>query len=186
MTALGAVGVRSDPLKAYNFVISLLDTSSTLAAVKSVALSAVTDVALGGFTECAGIDTTLETEEYREGGRNGTTLRFPTRVTWAPIVLKRGVGAGTALWDWHNGFVRGEGRRRDGLISLLDDLHLPSHIWYFRRGLPARYTGPALNAGQSTVAIESIEIVHEGIYQVPYVGLATAAASAGVSAFLGG
>jgi phage tail-like protein len=185
MTVLGAVGVRADPLMAYNFLVSLLDSSSTLATVKSAALSALTDVALGGFTECSGLDTTLEIEEYKEGGRNGTTLRFPTRVTWAPIVLKGGMG-GTALWDWHHGFVRGEGARRDGVITLLNDLHVPSHIWYFRRGLPARYTGPALNAGQSAVAIESIEIVHEGIYQVPFVPLGAAAAASGVSAFLGG
>jgi phage tail-like protein len=186
MSALGPVGIRSDPLMAYNFVVSLLDTSSTLATINSAAVSALTDVALGGFSECTGLDTTLETEEYREGGRNGTTLRFPTRVTWAPIVLKRGMGAGTALWDWHHGFVRGEGKRRDGVITLLDDLHLPSHIWYFRRGLPSRYTGPALNAGQSNVAIEAIEIVHEGIYQVPGVGFGAAAASAAVSAVVGG
>jgi phage tail-like protein len=186
MTALGVVGIRLDPLMGYNFLVSLLDTSSTLATLESAALSAVTDVALGGFSECTGLDTTLETEEYREGGRNGTTLRFPTRVTWAPIVLKRGMGAGSELWDWHHGFARGEGKRRDGVITLLNDLHLPSHIWYFRRGLPARYTGPALNAGQSAVAIESIEVVHEGIYQVPYIGFGAAAAAGAASALLGG
>lgn len=172
---LGHVGIRGDPLLNHNFVISLLDTSSSLALGKSIALSAVFDVALGGFSECTGIEMSLDVEEYREGGLNGTVHKFPTSVKWSNITLRRGVGAGTALWDWHYGFVEGTGKRRDGVIVLMTDLRLPNNIWYFRRGLPVKYTGPALNAGQSQVAIEAIEIAHEGIYQVPYVGYGAAA-----------
>jgi phage tail-like protein len=177
---LGDVGVRGDPVLNHNFVVSLLDTSSGLALAKSIALSAVFDVALGGFSECTGIEMALDVEEYREGGLNGTVLKFPTRVTWSNITLRKGIGAGTALWDWHYGFVEGNGKRRDGLIVLLTELRLPHNIWYFRRGLPVKYTGPAMNAGQSQVAIEAIEIAHEGIYQVPYVGYGAAAATFGI------
>jgi phage tail-like protein len=173
----GGVGFRSDPVLAHNFVVSLLDTSSSLAMAKSIAVSAILDVALGGFTECSGLEMSLDIEEYKEGGRNGEVLKFPTRVKWSNITLKKGVGAGTGLWDWHYGFVEGRGKRRDGVIVLLDDLHLPNNIWYFRRGLPVKYTGPTMNASQNSVAIETIEIAHEGIYQLPYVGLASAAAA---------
>ncbi|MGH8066280.1 MAG: phage tail protein [Candidatus Entotheonellia bacterium] len=166
MAVFNAVGVRSDPLLSHNFVVSLIDTSSTLSIGGSDALSAIFDVALGGFSECTGLEMSLKVEEYREGGSNGTVLKFPTRVEWSNITLKKGVGAGTALWDWHYGFVEGRGRRRDGLIVLMNDLHLPNNIWFFRRGLPVKYTGPSLNATQNNVAIESIEIAHEGIYQV--------------------
>jgi phage tail-like protein len=166
MAVFNAVGVRSDPILSHNFVVSLIDTSSTLPIGGSDALSAIFDVALGGFSECAGLEMSLKLEEYREGGRNGAVLRFPTRVEWSNITLKKGIGAGTALWDWHYGFVEGQGKRRDGLIALLNDLHLPNNIWFFRRGLPVKYTGPSLNATQNNVAIESIEIAHEGIYQV--------------------
>ena len=172
---LGHVGIRGDPLLNHNFVISLLDTSSSLALGKSIALSAIFDVALGGFSECTGIEMSLDVEEYREGGLNGPIHKFPTRVKWSNITLRRGVGAGTGLWDWHYGFFEGKGKRRDGLIVLMTDLRLPNNIWYFRRGLPVKYTGPTLNAGQSQVAIEAIEIAHEGIYQVPYVGYGAAA-----------
>jgi phage tail-like protein len=82
------------------------------------------------------------------------------------------------LWDWHYGFVEGKGKRRDGVIILLSDLHVPNNIWSFRRGLPVKYTGPAMNATQNNVAIEAIEIAHEGIYQVPFVGLGSASLSA--------
>jgi phage tail-like protein len=174
MAVLGTVGVRLDPVKSYNFLISLLDTSSSLALAQSIALSAINDVALGGFSECSGLEMSLDVEEYKEGGRNGEILKFPTRVKWSNITLKKGVGASTALWDWHYGFVQGQVKRRDGIIFLQNDLHIPNNIWYFRRGLPVKYTGPTMNASQSNVAIEAIEITHEGIYQVPFVGIGSA------------
>jgi phage tail-like protein len=178
MAVLNAVGIRTDPILNHNFIISLIDSSSTLAIVKSAALSAIFDVALGGFSECSGLEMSLKIEEYREGGRNGAVLKFPTRVEWANITLKKGIGAGMALWDWHYGFVEGQGKRRDGIIMLLTDLHVPNNIWYFRRGLPVKYTAPSMNATQNNVAIESLEIAHEGIYQVPYVGFGAAAVGA--------
>ncbi len=180
MGALGAVGVRSDPLHAYNFLVTLLDTSSRLAKAKSIAIGAIADVALGGFTECTGLEMSLDVEEYKEGGRNGAVLQFPTRVKWGHITLKKGVGAGTGLWDWHYGFAEGKGKRRDGIIILQTDLHIPNNIWYFSRGLPVKYMGPTMNASQNSVAIESIEITHEGLLQVPGIGYAAAAASLGI------
>jgi phage tail-like protein len=186
MAALGALGVRGDPLMSYNFTVNFIDSSSTTALLKTGAVSALTEIALGGFSECSGLDMALEVEEFREGGRNGTVLKFPTRVTWSPIVLRHGMGAGTSLWDWHYGFVLGKGKRKDGVIALLNDLHRPSHIWQFRRGLPVKYAGPMLVAGQSAVAIESIEIAHEGLWQVPFVGFAAAAEEAGVVAAAAG
>lgn len=178
MALLSRTVLRGDPPLAHNFVISLLDTSSTLSAVGGAALSAILDVALGGFSEASGLEASLKTEDYNEGGRNGGALRFPTRVQWSNLVLKKGLSAGTALWDWHYGFVEGRGKRRDGVIVLLTDLKVPHNIWTFRRGLPVKYSGPSLNAAQNAVAVESIEIAHEGLWQLPYVGYGAAAAGA--------
>jgi phage tail-like protein len=175
MALAGALGLHLDPAFGYNFLISLLDTSSGLALAASIAKAIAFDVALGGFSECTGLDMSLDIEEFREGGRNSEILIFPTRTRWGHITLKKGVGAGTGLWDWGYSFVEGKGKRRDGVIVLMTDLHLPNNLWYFRRGLPVKYSGPTMNATQNAVAIESIEIAHEGIYQVPYVGLGTAA-----------
>jgi phage tail-like protein len=145
-------------------------------------LSSVFDVIAGGFSECSGLEMSLQIEEYKEGGRNDRTLKFPSRVSWSNITLKKGIGAGTTLWDWQYGFTEGKGKRRDGVIVLMNDLHLPNNIWYFQRGLPLKYTAPVMNASQNMVAIEAIEISHEGIYQVPYVGLGTAAVMASMGA----
>ena len=170
--ALHPTGRRDDPVLNHNFVISLLDSSSVSGLFGSIGLSAIFDAALGGFSECGGLEMSLQVEEFREGGNNGRLLKFPTRVTWSNITLKKGVTSSTELWDWHYSFTEGKGKRRDGVIVLLDDKQVPHNVWYFRRGLPVKYTGPALNATQSSVAIESVEIAHEGLSHVP-LGLAT-------------
>jgi phage tail-like protein len=163
---------------ARNFLVSLIDTSSGLEAALSIGMSAIFDVALGGFSECTGLEMTMKTEDYKEGGDNGGPRRFANRIEWSNIVLKRGVGANTSLWDWHYSFVIGQGRRRDGLIALLDSLHMPTAVWMFTRGLPVKYTGPAMNAVQGAVAIEALEIAHEGVFQLPFAGVASGVAGA--------
>lgn len=183
MALLSRVGARADPLLNHHFIVSLLDSSSGLADPAAAASEAIGDVAVGGFSECSGLEFTMQPEEYKEGGRNGAVLKFPSRVTWSNLTLKKGIGIGTALWDWHYGFVEGRGKRRDGLIVLLDAQRRPALIWFFRRGLPVKYSGPALNATQSSVAIEAIEIAHEGIHQVAGIG---AAGGAGPDAAMAG
>jgi phage tail-like protein len=178
MSLLNHTALRSDPVLNHNFVVSLIDSSSALAAIGSAALSALLDVAVGGFSECSGLEMSMKVEEYLEGGNNGTVLKFPGRVSFGNITLKRGLASNTSLWDWHYGFVRGTGKRRDGVITLLNSLHVPTAIWFFQGGLPLKYSGPQLNAAQSSVAIETIEIAHQGIYQLPAVGLGGAVATA--------
>ncbi len=56
---------------------------------------------------------------------------------------------------------------------LMDETQSPAFIWFFRRGLPTKWSGPALNAAQSAVAIETLEITHEGIHLIPGVGAAS-------------
>jgi phage tail-like protein len=172
------VNGRFDPLLNHNFVVSLVDSSSGLGFPGALVGSAILDVAVGGFSECSGLEMSMQPEEYKEGGRNGAVLKFPSRVTWSNLTLKKGIGVGTALWDWHYGFVLGRGKRRDGTIMLLDEQRQPQQVWFFRRGLPVKYTGPSLNATQNNVAIETIEIAHEGIHQAPGIGVIGAAGAA--------
>lgn len=171
MAFLSQTGLRLDPVLNHNFLINLIDSPTSLGVLTS---TVVFDVLAGGFMECNGLEMSMQPAEWKEGGNNGRVLKFPNRVTWSNIILKKGIAANTALWDWHYGFVEGKGKRRDGLIILLSDLHVPNNIWSFRRGLPVKYSGPAMNATQNNVAVESIEIVHEGLYQVPLIGLGSA------------
>lgn len=167
MSLLGSIELREDPVLGHNFVIALLDPGSALAMSSSDAVQAVNQSAAAGFSECSGLEMTLDIEDFKEGGQCSHVLKFPTRVTWSNLTLKRGVTASTELWDWFYGFVEGRGTRRDGLIVLRDSEGMPHTIWTFQRGLPAKYTGPALNAGQNAVAIETLEIAHEGLAILP-------------------
>jgi phage tail-like protein len=178
------MAMRRDPVLGYNFEISLLPASSSLGrAVTTVVLSTVLDSPIAGFSKCTGLEMTLELEAYKEGGNNGTTLQFPTRVTWNKLTLERGLTYDTQLWEWFSSFVEGRGERRDGVITLRDASGQPHTVWRFRRGLPARYAGPQLEAERSNVAVETVEIAHEGLHQVAGTGVLSQAVGAVVDLF---
>jgi phage tail-like protein len=154
-----AQAVRVDPYRAFNFLITLVDSANA----PGTALTQNQSKPAGGFSECSGLEMSLDIEEYKEGGNNGLILRFPTRVKWANLRLKRGVAIADDLWLWHYGFVQGKVVRRDGVVTLQDEQQNPVKVWSFTRGLPVKWTGPSLNASQNQVAIEELEIAHEGL-----------------------
>jgi phage tail-like protein len=154
-----AVRVLKDPYGAYNFHISLIDSGSTPAGNPWVGARLV----VGGFSECSGLEMSLETEDYQEGGNNGTVLKFPKHINSTPLRLKRGVTVSDELWLWFYSFVEGRGTRKDGIIFLLDEQRIPVKIWQFKRGLPVKWVGPSLDATRSQIAIQELEIAHEGL-----------------------
>ncbi len=164
---------RRDPLMGYNFQVSLLDSKNDDGVgMGSIVLSTSGLRTLAAFSEISGLEMTMEVEEYQAGGTNDHVLKFAGRVRWANLVLKRGLIAkrdptdGSDLWKWYEGFLDGKGVRKDGIIVLLNEKREPKITWSFRRGLPLRWTGPSLDAGRSQVAVEAIEIAHEGIRRV--------------------
>ncbi len=183
-------GMRIDPYKAFNFLITLTKSAKQLnfggyapppptprPPSPPPTVSVTVQVSLGGsggpppppappaggFSECTGLEIGMDPEEYKEGGNNGKSLRFPSQIKWTNIKLKRGIALSDDLWLWHYGFVQGTVSRRDGVVTLLDEQQNPVKVWAFKRGLPVRWTGPSLNAMQSQVAIEELEIAHEGL-----------------------
>lgn len=172
---MSPTGIRKDPVRGYNFLITLTDSASSLTTIVIGVLAAPQ----AGFSECSGLETTMQVEEYREGGRNDTVLKFPGRVSYAPIRLRRGAALTDDLWNWYYDFVQGKGKRRDGVIVLQDDQHNPIRSWQFTRGFPVKWVGPALNATSNAVAIEELEIVHEGLRMARGGGLVGAVQSLG-------
>lgn len=151
---------RINPVGVYNFYLTLIDTSDVVGTLISLAA----DYFVAGFSECSGLEASIDVLEYREGGENRFVRKFPGRASFANITLKHGViYLYDDLWTWHNGFVKGEGKRKDGLIVLMDDARQPAKVWKFVKGVPLKWTGPTLNAAQSSVAIEALEISHEGL-----------------------
>ncbi len=148
------------PVTGINFTVRLVETAKPASAI----ISTLSAPVAGGFSECTGLEATMQIDEWREGGRNDAVLRFPGRITHPNIKLRRGVTSTNDLFEWYESYARGRGKRRDGVIELLDDAGNTVRTWRFRRGLPARWAGPALHAVQASVAVEELEIAHEGLY----------------------
>jgi len=172
---------RVDPVLACNFQLSLTDAAAgTGKLLTTVAISPLVADPLAGFSECTGLDMQLEVDEHREGGNNGLILKFPKRVKYGEITLRKGITDRTDLFDWCAGFAQGMGTRKDGVITLRDAQHQPFMVWSFRRALPTKWSGPSLNAQQSVVAMESLTFVHEGL--TPMGGAAALANAIGSAA----
>ena len=154
------MGLRIDPLGVCNFYLTLVDATDFVGTMISLAANYM----VAGFSECSGLEASIDVYEHREGGQNAFVHKFPGRASFSNITLKHGViYLYDDLWTWHDGFVQGKGKRKDGTIVLLDEARRPAKVWKFRRGLPLKWQGPMLNAAQSNVAIESLEIAHEGL-----------------------
>jgi phage tail-like protein len=145
------------PLPAFNFYIALVEDSNPLLEAAAVASAFL----LGGFSECTGLESEIKVEEVLAGGQNDRVFRFPGRAAFPSIVLSRGVGFGEDLYLWHEDFLKGEGKRRNGLVFLANETRIPIKCWTFERGIPVKWSGPAFNAGMSATAIEKLEIAHE-------------------------
>ncbi|MEO0442565.1 MAG: phage tail protein, partial [Pseudomonadota bacterium] len=151
-----ATDKREDPPLAFNFAISLMDSaSSTAEAVTTIALNTLTNNIDAGFNECSGLEMTLDVEEYQAGGHNGTVFKFPSRMQWGKLVMKKGLVNNSELWDWVYGFSEGKVVRKDGMITLLGEKQLAHTVWKFERGIPVKYSAPQLNAQQNAVAFEA-------------------------------
>ncbi|MFC4101930.1 phage tail protein [Paenibacillus xanthanilyticus] len=118
---------------------------------------------VGGFSEVTGLSAEIETEEFREGGVNGYVHRIPRSVKYSPIILKRGMSQSSELWDWYAQAMNGRIVRKSGSVILqqLDGDEMCR--WNFFEAYPVRWSGPDLNASQSDIAVETIELVHNGL-----------------------
>ena len=118
---------------------------------------------VGGFSEVEGLEIEVETEEYEEGGVNHFTHTLPTRVSYPNLVLRRGVTDSEAFWSWMTESVHGPAERKTGRIILLDSTGREVKGWEFLEAYPVRWGGPEFAADQGNVAIETLEIAHNGL-----------------------
>ena len=154
-----------DPLPGYRFLVTLDPTDAYLPLAQS---ALITLVAAGQFQEVKGLGADLEVLAYPEGGVNDYVHQLPVRHSWGRISLRRGVVRDLGLWFWYMaGLTQSLGARRDGAILLLTPSGLPAIAWMFRAGLAVKWQGPDLSGVQNAIAVESIEIAHEGLIQVP-------------------
>lgn len=141
-------GQVSDPYGNFNFLVE------------------IDGIVRAAFQECSGFDSSIAVVEHREGGSNTSVRKLPGLTTYSNIQLKWGITDDMQLYEWHLRAVRGNLERKNGSIVLLDRRSEEVARWNFVRAWPAKYDGPDLNAEASDVAIEMIELAHEGIERV--------------------
>lgn len=140
-----ATGDRKDPYRGYNFRIE------------------IDGIDRGGFREASGLDSTQDPVEYREGTEGLTPRKLPGLNKYSNISLKWGTTEDAELWDWRKKNMDGQIERKNGSIILMDDTGEEKVRWNFREGWPTKWTGPSFNATSNDVAIETLEIAHEGV-----------------------
>lgn len=119
-----------------------------------------------GFSDVSGLTQERQAIEYRDGLMSGDQLplKRPGLTKANNISLKRGiVQSDNELYNWFNNNGLPNVERRDLLISLLNDEGNPVMVWSISQAWPVKLEGPGLKATGNEIAIESIELVHEGI-----------------------
>ncbi len=121
--------------------------------------------ARGGFTEVSGLGMEIQPIEYREGNSPVySTIKMPGIPKFSNIVLKRGIVHGdNEFFEWLNTARLNKVDRRDVTISLLDEEHGATVVWKVSNAWVTKIEGPGLNATNNEVAIETMELAHEGL-----------------------
>jgi phage tail-like protein len=141
-----ATGQRLDPYGGYNFRVEW------------------DGIIQAGFKTCAGLDSTQDVVDYREGTDKGLgRRRLPTLLTSANLTLGRGITDNHELWDWRAEIIQGKGTRKNLSVILMDDQGREKRRWNLVNCWPSKWTGPSFDATTNEVAIETLEIAHEGI-----------------------
>ena len=118
-----------------------------------------------GFSEVSGLTQEVQAIEYRDGSfPEYSTIKMPGLKKYSNVTLKRGIVAGdNEFFTWLNTVKMNTVERRDLVISLLNEEHEPVMNWKIHNAFPVKVEGPGLKASGNEVAIESIELAHEGL-----------------------
>ncbi|MEZ4774810.1 MAG: phage tail protein [Bacteroidia bacterium] len=118
-----------------------------------------------GFTEVSGLDVETEVIEYRHGASpEYFKTKMPGMQKYGNVTMKRGTFAGdNEYFAWWNTVALNTIERRDLTISLLNENHEPVVVWKIKNAWPVKVQSTDLKSDGNEVAIESIEIAHEGL-----------------------
>jgi phage tail-like protein len=136
---------RTDPYRVYKYKVE------------------IDGITRGGFREASGLDSSQDPIEYREGTDELHAKKLPGLNKSSNISLKWGITDDAQLWEWRKKSIDGKVERKNGSIVLYNDAGEEKIRWNFMEGWPTKWTGPSFNATGNEVAIETLEIAHEGL-----------------------
>jgi phage tail-like protein len=138
------------PFTAFNFAVEIK--------VDGVAMQVV-DAA---FSECDGLEMTMDVKTIREGGNNGRQIRLTGPLTFGQVTMKRGMTSNLELWDWFNLMLSDQSLRADAeVVIFASDGETERARFQLSRCVPVKLKSPALNAKDGAVAIEELQIAYE-------------------------
>ena len=135
---------RRDPFKSFSFLVE------------------IDGVTAAAFRMVSGLAAEAEVIEFRELG-GSHSIKLPGRIRYPNVTLRRGLTTSRELWDWWETVRDGTLQRRTVLIALLDDSGQPVLRWTLREAWPVKWELSELGASKNEVAIETLELAHEGL-----------------------
>jgi phage tail-like protein len=123
------------------------------------------DTNVMSFQEVSGLDIQSEEIKYRAGdSKQFSVIKMPGMVKFGNVTMKKGVFKGdNKFWDWLNQIKMNTIKRVPVTISLLDESSAPTMVWTLANAWPTKISSTDLKSEGNEVAIETIEIVHEGL-----------------------
>lgn len=117
------------------------------------------------FQEVSGLDVEAQIIEYRHGNSpDFSTIKMPGIKKYGNITLKKGIFKGdNKFWDWFNKIKMNTIARQPVTIKLLDEAGSPTMVWTLKNAWPTKITGTDLKSDGNEVAVETLEIAHEGL-----------------------
>lgn len=121
-------------------------------------------VCSGAFAECTGLEATMEPKVIKAGGVNYGAAQRAGQVTFATVILKRGMTSTRDLWKWfHTVAAGGYAYRMDVEIDVQNASGTTVLSWGLEGCLPVKFKAADLNAKGTDVAIEELHLAHEGL-----------------------
>ena len=141
---------RKNPYKNYRFLVE------------------IDGIVQAGFKEVTIPDSSQDPIDYREGSDQPTVRKIPGLIKYGNVSLKVGMTDSMELYNWRKLVEDGktDDYRKNMAIILINEQGDPTGRWEFSDAWPTKYDAPDLNATDNNIAIEAIDIVHEGMKRI--------------------
>ncbi len=148
------------PLHVFNFLLDFYTQ-----AVDSSGANQHLLLCQGKFSECTGLEATMEPKVIKEGGLNYGAHQRPGPVTFSTVILKRGFSSQSDLWTFFSSVTQSQGfaQRLRTLITILNSNGEKQLTWQLDRALPIKFKAADLNAKSAEIGIEELHLAHEGL-----------------------
>ena len=136
------------PLTTFNFKVNLRLPGAS------------NEICAAEFSECDGLEMSIEPKSIREGGNNTQQIHLMGPVSYGQLSLKRGMTDNFDLWNWFEKIQKSPGLRASGEVMMLSSARGEDVKFSLTGCLPVKLKAPSLNAQSGLIAIEEMPMKH--------------------------